>query len=90
MKHKQIIKLNENQLTRIIREGIKRVLRENVETDAESLCYGRDDLMRVAESVAAELGNIDIAEDLCNKMALAAVEFVKYLQDGGTFSVTRY
>ena len=58
--------------------------------NAEELCYGREDLMRVAERIANELGNIDIAEDLCNKMASSACEFIKYLQGGGTFSVTPY
>lgn len=87
---KQTVRLNESELKHLIRESVKRVLRENEEIDAESLCYGRDDLMSVAESIANELGNIDIAEDLCDKMASAAVEFVKYLQDGGTFSVTPY
>lgn len=58
------------------------------EINPEVLCYGREDLMKVAESIANELGDINIAEDLCQKMAESAVEFVKHIQNGGTYSVT--
>ena len=88
MKH--IVKLTEKELKRMISESVKRVLKENVDIDPDELCYGRDDLMEVAESIANELGDIDIAEDLCNEMATAAVKFVKHLLNGGTFSFTRY
>jgi len=58
--------------------------------DTEDICYGRDDLMSVAEDMANSMGNINIAEDLCQKMADAANEFLKYLLDGGTYSYTKY
>lgn len=55
-----------------------------------SICYGRDDLLAVAESIANEVGNIDIAEDLCEHMAKAGAEYLKYLKEGGTYSYTQY
>lgn len=58
--------------------------------NTEELCYGREDLMRVAESIATELGDIDIAEDLCDKMAKAAIDFIIDLKNGKTYSVTKY
>jgi len=66
------------------------VMQEKDKVDAEALCYGREDLMRVAESIANQLGDIDIAEDLCDKMAQSAFEFVKHIQNGGIYSVTPY
>lgn len=85
---KKRIRLSESDLHRVIRESVNRVLNESI--DADMLCYGRDDLMEVAESIANELGDINIAEDLCDKMASAASEFVKQILDGGTYSYTPY
>lgn len=58
--------------------------------DIDNLCYGREDLMQVAERIATELGDIDIAEDLCDKMAHAAKDFATEIANGGTYSVTPY
>lgn len=86
---KRRIRLTENDLHKVIKESVKRIMNEDM-VDAESLCYGREDLMRVSEAIANELGDIDIAEDLCNEMATTAVNFVKHLQKGGTYSVIPY
>ena len=56
---------------------------------ADELCYGRDDLMRVAESIATAAGDINMAEDLCDKMASAAKDFLLHVFNGGTYSVTK-
>ena len=58
--------------------------------ELEQLCYGREDLMNVAEKIATELGDIDIAEDLCEKMAKAAYDFAVHVKNGGTYSVTKH
>ena len=54
-----------------------------------NICYGRDDLLAVAESIANEVGEPNIAEDLCEHMAKAGAEFLKYLNAGGTYTYTR-
>lgn len=60
------------------------------DVDADDLCYGREDLMRVAESIADEAGDINMAEQLCEEMASAAAKFVKRILGGGTYSFTPY
>ena len=54
-----------------------------------SVCFGRDDLLSAAENIANEVGNINIAEELCNRMAEAGNKFIDELEAGGTFSYTR-
>ncbi len=61
-----------------------------VDGSGDEICYGREDLMRVAENIANEVGEIDIAEDLCEVMAKAAADFVNGLLSGGTYSYTPY
>ena len=56
----------------------------------KEICYGRDDILQAAENIAAEIGNPDIAEELCEKMAKAASDFVEHLEQGGTFHYTNY
>lgn len=60
------------------------------EKDVEDICYGRDDLLAVAEKMADEMGNIDIAESLVEVMASAACNHLKEIENGAAFSYTRY
>ena len=43
---------------------------------AVETCYGRDDLLNVAEVIANEFGNSSVGEELCGVMADAAVKFL--------------
>lgn len=52
----------------------------NVKELAENVCYGREDLMRVAESMANDFGNFYISEELCAAMADAAVELLSKIR----------
>lgn len=56
----------------------------------KSKIFGRDDLLMVAENIANEVGNIDIAEELAERMANTAYEFLKYLEKGGVYHYTNY
>lgn len=50
------------------------------EKKAKEVCYGRDDLLNVAEIMANEFGNSDVGEELCGVMADAAVNFLKVIR----------
>lgn len=58
--------------------------------DIWNICYGRDDLLKVAEKMATEMGDINISEDLVNEMATAAFKLLTKIDNGGTYSITNY
>ena len=60
-----------------------------VEKDVEEICYGRNDLLEVAEKMAEEMGDIDIAESLIEEMANAAYKHLSQIKDGKIYSCTR-
>jgi len=53
---------------------------DEYENKANSVCFGREDLMRVAETMANEYGNSNVSEELCAAMADAAFEFLKLIR----------
>ena len=57
---------------------------------AKEICYGREDLLAVAEKIATDAGDIDMAEDLVEELAKAAYQFVINVMSGKTYSVTNY
>lgn len=42
----------------------------------EDVCYGREDLLQVAEQMAADFGNDSVGEDLCCVLADAAYDYL--------------
>lgn len=56
--------------------------RETIEhwEHCDEVCYGREDLLRVAEKMAEEFGNSDIDEELCGVMADAAAQYMKNIK----------
>ena len=75
---KQTIRLNESQLYNLVKKAIINTINESVQGNAELVCYGRDDLLDVAEKMANEYGNP--GEDLCGAMADAAVKFLSQIR----------
>ena len=69
-------------------EEMKEVLVE--EKDVDEICYGRDDLLAVAEKMAEEMGDIDIAESLIEEMANAAYKHLSQIKNGKICSCTKY
>lgn len=49
-------------------------------TKAKETCYGRDDLLEVAEVMANEYGNSRVGEELCGVMADAAVQWLSQIR----------
>ena len=47
---------------------------------AEEVCYGREDLLQVAEVMANEYGNPSVGEELCGVMAEAAEKFLSKIR----------
>ena len=68
-----VVKINESTLRQIVAESVKKVLKESF----GDVCYGRDDLLEVAERIANEFGNPSVGEELCGVMADAAAQFLK-------------
>lgn len=74
--------IDEQGYNPIIKNYIRRVnwLPVGVAPDAnraKRVCYGRDDLLAVAEAIADGYGNDEIMEELCGVMADAAYNFLK-------------
>lgn len=42
----------------------------------ENVCYGREDLLQVAEQMAADFGNDSVGEELCGVLADAAYNYL--------------
>ena len=57
-------------------KGYDDVVVEEVELKTEDVCYGRDDLLSVAESIVCEWGCGD-GEALCQVLADAAIGYLK-------------
>ena len=58
--------------------------------DIEQICYGRNDLLEVAEKMADEMGDINIAESLIEVMAKAAYDHLSKIKEGANYSYTNY
>lgn len=56
--------------------------------DVSSICYGRDDLLEVAEKMANEMGDVNIGESLVEVMAKAAHNHLSAIANGAEYQYT--
>lgn len=56
--------------------------------DVSSICYGRDDLLAVAEKMATEMGDVNIGEGLVEVMAKAAHTHLTAIANGKDYQYT--
>lgn len=56
--------------------------------DVDAICYGRDDLLAVAEKMATEMGDVNIGEGLVEVMAKAAHTHLSAIANGKDYQYT--
>ena len=69
--------MNPAELFSMLWETYQDYVKDSNDEQARAVCYGRDDLLAVAEAMAEEYGGNADGEELCAVMANAAVDFLK-------------
>ena len=63
-------------------------VRDQNKPDIDAICYGRDDLLEVAEKMANEMGDVNIGESLVEVMAKAAHTHLSAIANGAEYQYT--